>query len=217
MRPKELAPPFSWKERRPLFKDNVLYLPSYCKNCGEVETLYSCYSLLSRFDKRAIEYCSGNGDWLIDQALARPDVLWIGVEKRFDRVRKIFSKRFNRNVHNLFIVCGQAEDFTKHYLSEDTMDAIFINFPDPWPKRRHTKHRLMTKDFSFHLHRVLRRGGTLTFVTDDKTYHEEACAVLNSWRLESQAPIENYGASFFKNLWEDKGRAIRYLRYVSSK
>ncbi len=170
----------------------------------------------------AVEYCSGNGDWVIAKALANPMLNWVAVEKRFDRVRKIWSKMRNRGIDNLLIVCGEAQPFTRHYLFPQSVQEIYINFPDPWPKRGHAKHRLIQKEFVADMARVTCENGSACLVTDDADYSAQMLREMKSspvWRPQFDAPHyttewSGYGDSFFDTLWRAKGCTIRYHLYA---
>lgn len=167
-----------------------------------------------------IEYCSGNGDWIIEKARSNPDQKWVAVEKQFERVRKIWSKRENMDLKNLLIVCGQAEEFTQFYLPGEIAQEIYVNFPDPWPKERHAKHRLIQAPFVEQFSRVVRADGTFTFVTDDAPYSArviEEMGRAKNWEFAFKEPYytsswEGYGSSWFENLWREKGREIYYIQ-----
>lgn len=212
MKPKDLKPPFSWKERYVLFEGGVLYVPERL-SYDELE--------LPHFD--SIEYCSGNGDWIIEKAEESPDIQWLAVEKRFDRVRKIWSKRENRGLTNLTIACGKAETITEHFLAPGSARRIYINFPDPWPKDRHAKHRIFQQPFIEQMARILRPEGELICATDDVDYSGQILnEVLGSNRFISlfDPPIQSqwpgYGGSYFRDLWERLGRQIAFFRFQKS-
>lgn len=216
MRPKDLKIPFGWNERRPYLQDNLLYVPEFYPHGKEK---FSVPALAS--SPLYIEYCSGNGLWIAERAKKEPNVLWVAVEKRFDRVRKIWSKSVNENISNLFIVCGFAEDFTQFYLEDSSVDKVFINFPDPWPKERHKKHRIVRDEFLCMLTPKVKKEGDLTLVTDDISYSEEMKSVLKeqkAWQSQLQYPfhkedVTDYGSSYFEDLWRFKGKTIRHHMY----
>ena len=106
---------------------------------------------------------------------------------------------------------GEAYTFTRYYLEDDSVFSVYINFPDPWPKKRHAKHRLITKEFVLQLHRVLKHEGEVTIVTDDQAYGESICKYMLEDKeiFQSVFPspyfvtdIEDYGSSYFEKLWK---------------
>lgn len=187
----------------------MLYVPERL-NYGEIA--------LPQFDY--IEYCSGNGDWIIEKAQEQPNVQWLAVEKRFDRVRKIWSKRENRGIQNLTIACGKAETITEHFLKNGLVQRIYINFPDPWPKGRHAKHRIFQRPFIEQMARILGAEGELICATDDVDYSGQILEeVLGSDCFTSlfDPPIQSdwpgYGGSYFRDLWERLGRQIAFFHF----
>lgn len=162
-----------------------------------------------------LEFCSGNGEWIVGRAKQEKDRNWIAVEMRFDRLRKIWKKAKRFELDNLLCIWGEAFR-TAHYLIESSsIDEIFINFPDPWPKRRHAKNRLIQKNFLDEVHRILKPGGKITFVTDDETYaietKKEFTKHFGFKRMGGE--YENYGSSFFKRLWQEMGKIIHYQSF----
>lgn len=221
MKPKDLWIPCRFENRRPLIIQRLLYIPlNYDKH-----QKFSSLNFERIFPKQqqvAIEYCSGNGQWILEKAKQYPHLNWIAVEKRFDRVRKIWAKMHNDRLDNLFVVFSEAETFTKYYLKEEQVSFVFINFPDPWPKQKHAKHRLIQKEFLLDLSKVLNRSSEVTLVTDDEIYKDRMIKTFEA--VESfhsfypfpfyETKLETYGSSFFENLWKSKGRNIFYLKYI---
>lgn len=218
MKPKNLQFPFTWEERRPALHDGVLIVPRYYDHH---DNWIDETGLFSGTLPIAVEYCSGNGDWVIDRAKRFSDRLWVAVERQFERVRKIWSKMRNQGIENLLIVCGEAQPFTKYYLPNTSIDEVYVNFPDPWPKDRHAKHRLIQPPFIDEVSRVVKTGGTATFATDDPPYSAQMIDVMQNvpnWKSLLPAPYfsherEGYGNSWFETLWREKGRQIHYIHY----
>lgn len=221
MKPKNLKFPFDWESRTPLLQDDVLYVPKYYEDhdLWPKEELLGAY--FSRFISISIEYCAGNGTWIAEKAKENPNVLWIAVDKRFDRVRKIWAKKHNLALDNLFIVCGDAFTFTKYYLPSSIVDEIFVNFPDPWPKVRHAKHRVLQNCFVQEMARVSKDNGEAVWVTDDVPYSLQILEEMlkeNIWEPSFSSPFytttwPTYGTSYFESLWKDQGREIRYMKF----
>lgn len=223
MKPKNLKYPFLETEPRTLFQDRVLYVP---ERAPEDRLAFPTLSWkdpewFGNENPVCLEYCSGNGSWITAKAKEDVSKNWIALEKRFMRVRKIWSKIKNQGVKNLISVCGEALNTTERYFPDASIDYIFINFPDPWPKKRHAKNRLIQQPFIDQVTRILRPGGELIFVTDDQPYSEQAIELLsNDLRLTSlDGPpyyiheLPGYGTSYFEELWRDKGRKIYYHRF----
>lgn len=219
MKPKDLKRPFSWEERKVLLQDGVLFVPEYYNRYEEF--VFPGWPAIFGNDKPVcLEYCSGNGHWIERRAIEQPEFNWVGVEKRFDRVRKIWSKRENRKIDNLFVICGEALLSTQLYLQDETFHQIYINFPDPWPKEKHAKNRIVQQPFVSEMERILEKEGTATIVTDDVPYSEQVIAEMRQGNFESIYPApyyvnerEDYGSSWFEELWREKGRAIRYHEF----
>lgn len=220
MKPQDLKSPYLWHERKPLLLDQVFYIPVYYMNYSNYQ-LPQLSELFGNSNPIEIEYCSGNGLWIMNKAQTHPHYNWIAVEKKFDRVQKIWSKMKNLGLKNLLIVCGEAHTFTHYYLSKESISNIYINFPDPWPKLRHAKHRLLTEAFLEELARVLVANGSITFTTDDVPYSEAVLDLLlknNQFCSNYAKPyfrdhMENYGTSYFEDLWRRAGRIIRYFHF----
>ena len=168
-----------------------------------------------------MEYCSGNGQWILEKAKNNPEINWIAVEKRFDRARRIWVKRHNMGISNLLVVFGDARLLTKYYLPKNSISEVFINFPDPWPKKKHAKNRLVTPGFMEMLSGVVKQQGVVTMVTDDalaKDCMVDAAFFSKSWKHEFPEPyylteMPGYGGSYFDALWREKNREIKYLQF----
>jgi tRNA (guanine-N7-)-methyltransferase len=222
MRPKNLQHPFSWEERRPLIRDRVLFVPQYYSSHQQwTFPGWESPEVFGREAPIAVEYCTGNGTWIVEKARAHPERHWIAVEKKFDRVRKIWSKMHNFSLSNLFIVCGEALVFTQCYAADCSFDAIYINFPDPWPKQKHAKNRLLQGAFLTEMARVCAAGAAVTIVTDHLVYATEihlAMSESSLWESRFLQPFyttqwENYGTSYFDSLWRGQGLPIHYMQY----
>ncbi len=211
MKPSNLKFPFRWESREPLLLDGVLYVPK-CYDRHDLWSKEELKEFLSSFKTIAIEYCSGNGLWVAEKAKESPSKLWIAVEKRFDRVQRIWAKKHNFSLQNLLVVCGDASTFTKHYLNSELVDEIFINFPDPWPKARHAKHRIVQDSFVQEMQRISKIGAEAVLVTDDKPYSLEMSFEMlkgGNWAPSFPHPFyrtewPEYGASFFETLWKEQ-------------
>ena len=211
MRPEELKLPFSWETPCTCIDDRVWYV-SECSTAGFAFPGWSDSQLFGNSQPVCIEYCSGNGAWIAEKARLNPDLNWVAVEKKWARVRKIWSKIKNEQLNNLIVLWGEAAYSTRFFFPENSIKEIFINFPDPWPKRRHAKNRLIEPSFVADLHRILEKNASLTFVTDDPAYSKWFLSVLQADRgFCSYFPHPfysteqaDYGSSYFEQLWRSK-------------
>ncbi len=222
MKPSDLNPPFPWNNQHIVVDDRIVYVPLRIKT-DEILTLpdWNHPTLFGNDQPLMIEYCSGNGAWIADKALANPLVNWIAVEKKFTRVRKIWSKIKNLKLSNLIVVCGEAHLATKLFFPSDCFCNAFMNFPDPWPKKRHAKHRLIRPEFVMELWRILKTSSAFTVVTDDPDYSIKMIDELGQFTgFEScftdpyfVTDMPDYGTSYFDQLWRQKGKTIRFHQY----
>lgn len=223
MKPEDLRPPFTKDERQIVIHDHVWYLsdPHLAKN-KFIFPGWEHADFFGNTNPVCVEYCSGNGAWIAAQAQANPHLNWVAVEKKFMRVRKIWAKIKNLQLKNLIVVCGEALRATQHFFPEKTVSDVYINFPDPWPKNRHAKNRLIQPAFLRELSRVMQPKKVLTFVTDDQAYSDEVIGIFSAdadFKSHYEAPYyitdeSGYGSSYFDELWRAKGRSIRYHRFV---
>jgi tRNA (guanine-N7-)-methyltransferase len=218
MQPKDLKFPYRWNERRPLIHDRVLFIPDYYTQHREW-TFPSWDEIFQNSHPVVVEYCAGNGAWIVEKAKANPEVNWVAVEWRFDRARKIWSKMKNFSLPNLFIVCGEAQVFTSDYVT--SFDAAYINFPDPWPKEKHAKHRLFQSPFIENLARTVKSH--VTIVTDDPPYAAQIVSEMSKY-FNPAFPDPfyitewpDYGTSYFDALWREKGRTLHYFKYETTR
>src|SRR5476651_2520217 len=98
----------------------------------------------------------GHGHFLASYAQAHPDKLCVGVDITGDRIERANRKRDRAKLTNLHFVHAEARTFLETLPAGATFSDILVLFPDPWPKLRHHKHRIMQSDF---LEAVARRAG----------------------------------------------------------
>lgn len=119
-----------------------------------------------------LEIGSGKGTFLVQQATQLPGVNYVGIEyaRAFclygaDRIRR-------RNLTNVRMIHADAKTIVTWYCPDAIFRQVHIYFPDPWPKKRHHKRRMVQADFLVELHRVLEPGGMIRLVTDHDGYFE---------------------------------------------
>lgn len=218
MKLEKLIRPFVWNERHVLIRDRVWYVPDRCDGKNFEFPGWHNEAIFTADQPVFMEYCSGNGEWIASKAKYFPKVNWVAVEQKFLRVQSIWSKLRQYAINNLFVICEEGNRTTNQYLPSNCVDQVYINFPDPWPKRRHAKNRLIQPAFLSEVRRILKAHGTLTMVTDDEMYSKSMIAdVQTVGGFQSLFPspfysleMPEYGTSFFEDLWRSKGKFIRY-------
>jgi tRNA (guanine-N7-)-methyltransferase len=214
-RPKDLHSPTKTVSSPIIIQDKVWYLPARADISQFQFPGWISESLFNREAPIFIEYCSGNGTWIAEKAQEFPEYNWLAVEKRFDRTRKIWSKIKNLNLQNLVVACAEGLSLSKSFFPPLSIQHIFINFPDPWPKKRHFKHRIISSTLLEEILRTLSPGGLFTFVTDDQPYSELFLEIIEPFSsffqpvgLMPRHPPEDYGTSFFDSLFRSQGKPI---------
>jgi len=144
---------------------------------GDVERLRRLPDLFSPPARDVwLEIGFGGGEHLVWQAKANPDVGFIGCEPFEDGVVKLLGAIDTEGIPNIRVCAGDARPLLR-LLPEASIGRVFILFPDPWPKRRHHKRRLISAATVGELARVMRAGAELRIATD---IGEHACAILQA-------------------------------------
>jgi tRNA (guanine-N7-)-methyltransferase len=120
-----------------------------------------------------LEIGFGSGEHLVWQAEHHQSVGFIGCEPFINGVASLLGKIESAGLSTIRIHDGDARDVLA-WLPARSIARIFVLFPDPWPKKRHQKRRLVSRDSVVQLARVLSPGGELRFATDTGDYAEEA-------------------------------------------
>ena len=124
-----------------------------------------------------LEIGFGNGLNLVKQAEYYPGRNFIGCEIYESGIGNTLINLKNRGINNVRIAVGDALE-TIDYLSLKSLDGVFILFPDPWPKKRHNKRRLVNKDFLEKIGPKMKDHAKIFMTTDDRSYAQEIIEVL---------------------------------------
>ena len=113
-----------------------------------------------------IEIGMGKGRFIMDLARMNPDINYVGIEKYSSVLLRGIQKMEAEPLPNLYFIRMEAEDITQVFGREE-VDRIYLNFSDPWPKDRHAKRRLPSREFLHRYDEILRRDGVIEFKTDN--------------------------------------------------
>jgi tRNA (guanine-N7-)-methyltransferase len=134
-----------------------------------------------------LEIGFGGGEHMAAQAARRPDTLIIGAEPFQNGVASALRHVDERGLSNVRIHDGDVRELMAR-MPDACLDRIFVLFPDPWPKARHNKRRLIQKDTVSVIARLLKRGGRLRFASDWADYVDGTLErMLKEGRLAGQA------------------------------
>ena len=114
-----------------------------------------------------IEVGMGKGRFLYEMAKQHPAVNYIGIEKYSSVLLRAVQKMEEEPLPNLFFIRMDAENIAEVF-TKDEVDRIYLNFSDPWPKDRHAKRRLPSKEYLARYDRFLKKDGVIEFKTDNK-------------------------------------------------
>lgn len=124
-----------------------------------------------------LEIGFGGGEHLAAQARRRPDVLILGAEPFLNGVASAVRHIEEGAIANVRLLAGDARDLMSR-LPAGCIDRMFILFPDPWPKARHVKRRLIQREFVDEAARLLKSGARLRFATDWADYADHALTMF---------------------------------------
>lgn len=145
--------------------------------------------ILNTDKKICIEIGMGKGDFISNMAKLNPDNVYIGIELS-PQVLALAIKKLNRfeeenglSLKNLYFMSFDALKLLD-YFSENQVDVLYLNFSDPWPKKRHTKRRLTYKDFLENYKKVLKKDGIIEFKTDNRGLFEYSLVSMQNFGME---------------------------------
>ena len=132
-----------------------------------------------------IEIGMGKGRFIMQMAEENPEINFIGIEKYSSVLLRAIQKMEQNELPNLRFIRMDAEDITEVF-EKGEVDRIFLNFSDPWPKDRHAKRRLPSKEFLKRYDEILKKGGVIEFKTDNRDLFDFAVEQLEpaGWKAE---------------------------------
>lgn len=132
-----------------------------------------------------IEIGMGKGQFIYEMARRNPKINYIGIEKYSSVLLRAVQKMEAQPLPNLKFIRMDAEDITDVF-AEDEVDKIYLNFSDPWPKDRHAKRRLPSREFLARYDKFLVKDGFLEFKTDNRGLFDFAVEELPEagWKIE---------------------------------
>lgn len=202
----------------------IEHWPRYGVDLRAGETL-TASSLFGDNRDVVLEIGFGNGETLVQMAQNAPDTGFLGIEVHRPGVGHAMLKAAEQDVHNLRIIRHDAVEVLRDFIPDGTLARVQVYFPDPWPKARHHKRRLIQKPFTDSLHTKLRAGGELHCATDWEEYAHAMCEIFQNdakWRNLGRADGFADQPDFrpqtkFERRGLGKGHGVWDLRYSALK
>ncbi len=201
-------------QRMTLITSPVFIPEARLKDAGSLAALFDNNNPLS------LEIGCGIGDFIVQIAERHPDQNFIAIDIFNQGCRQTCSRIERSGLTNILMMRIEARYLMYHYLGKDSLQAIYINCPDPWPKERQRKRRLLNKDFLDLALYCLQDHGELNFCTDFTDYGESAAELLSQdERFENRAAtpythdLGNYPISKYMQRFLDLDQPIFLCRY----
>ncbi|MEW6648511.1 MAG: tRNA (guanosine(46)-N7)-methyltransferase TrmB [Pseudomonadota bacterium] len=143
------------------------------------ETPLDLATIFGRSAPRVLEIGFGNGDSLAAIAQAHPDNDYLGIEVHTPGVGHLLLRIEELALTNLRVMRDDAVEVLTRRIADASLDAVYLFFADPWPKKRHHKRRIVQEEFAQLLRRKLKIGGHFHMATDWEDYARHMLEVMN--------------------------------------
>ena len=151
----------------------------------------------------------GSGDIIYKQAKLNPENIYIGIEYYRKGIAQLIEKIETTKLENLKIFHGDARRVLAN-IPDEMFDEIWLFFPDPWPKKRHSKRRFIQLEMIELLHRKIKQGGKLLISSDDKNYIAWTLSLIFmrnffNWLSDEPSDWKHPNNDYFGSKYEKKG------------
>lgn len=175
--------------------------------------------------RTALEIGFGEGDFLIEMAKRKIDWNFVGIEIKGKRFKKAVKRAEREKANNVKLLLMDARIAIEEVFSQDTFSEIYINFPDPWPKDRHKKHRIINPKFLYGLSCIMKPLAALEIASDHEEYISHILKVfenMETFRSEFHSPgyvnsLPDRPMTKYEMEFREDGREIYYLRFINQK
>ncbi|MBL4665132.1 MAG: tRNA (guanosine(46)-N7)-methyltransferase TrmB [Nitrospinaceae bacterium] len=169
-----------------------------------------------------LEIGFGMGDFLISMAKREPDSNFIGIDFSQDGIQKLLARIRSSQLKNIRVVFGDVREKLPHLFQAEELNSVYINLPDPWPKKRHFKRRLIKPELAKLIAQKLAPKGHVHLATDSETYAMEILDYFNAEpslrNVNQETGISHERKNLPKTKYEKSflyaGDKIHYLEYL---
>ena len=179
----------------------------------EPDSLTDCLDLEKIFERNAplhVDLGCGDGSFLCSLAQRMPSKNFLGIERLLNRVRA--SARKAATLENVRLLRVESSYAVRYLLPAESVERFYLLFPDPWPKRRHHRRRIVTPDFLNSIHAALKKDGSIYIATDDVDYFGiiKEIAKSNSGFAIGDGDVD-LPQSKFGRIFREKGAPVHWL------
>jgi tRNA (guanine-N7-)-methyltransferase len=171
--------------------------------------------LFGNTNRVVLEIGSGKGRFLISSAIEQSAVNFIGIEKSLHYHRVIRDRVLKRGLTNVRLINFDAFVVLRDMVPDASLSEIHIYFPDPWPRKREQKRRIIRAEALAEMRRALVPGGSGIYVTDHREYFEIAAPLIAElFRAESRIPgPDDPPRTNYEAKYREEGREIYEVRF----
>lgn len=170
----------------------------------------SCNEIFGNNNPLNLEIGIGNGEFIAKYAMERKEENWLGVEV-FKKIFKLAEKRVNKIEHNNIRIIQFDAALILRLMEDSSLSNVYVNFPDPWPKKKHKRRRLLKPEFMQLIVSKLKKGGLMQIATDHDDYADE----INE-NLKAVTGIKSIYTESFVRYVDDYFPTKYYRKFVSS-
>src|SRR5436190_20070222 len=185
-------------------------------NPRETGLVHLDFAALFGNDHRVVlEIGSGKGRFLIASAMEQPDVNFVGIEKSLHYHRVIRERVARRALANVRLINFDAFAVLQKMVPDASIAEVHIYFPDPWPRPKEQKRRIIREEVLAEIRRVLVDGGSGIYVTDHQEYFESAAPLIEQvFRAERRVPgPDDPPRTNYEAKYRAEGRPIYEVRF----
>lgn len=162
----------------------------------------------------AVEIGFGNGNALAALAAQHPENNYLGIEVHRPGVGHLLRRLHGESLANVRVLCADAKEVLTRNIPDASLAAVYLLFPDPWPKQRHRKRRLVQSEFIELVRHKLKLRGVLHLATDWQDYAEHMRTVLAASSGFAPAPAGSRPATKYEARGRRLGHSVCDLVYA---
>ena len=174
--------------------------------------------LLNNKENLSLDIGCGEGEFIIELGKRNPNKFYLGIDIKYGRILKGLKKLNKDNVRNVKFMNFNVSFLTNKIFFSKNINEIYINNPDPWPKDKHSKNRILTKEFLDTLFSIIKKKGEININTDSKEYLDFIKnQISNSKFKEYKENVnQNLPVTKFQNYYSSINKEIHSIKIIKS-